>query len=98
MSGLSGLYKVRRAALGMAGLTAALPEVGCTSSLLSDAGDMMGLQPMLDRLDPPGLCSSEDVISSAGLVTGLGEDVVKTGCGMVYWYTPGDTCWMVDPW
>ncbi len=72
-------------------LASALSAVGSSPSkssearLVSDAGDMMiGLQPKLLRLDPPGLASSEEVNSSAGLATELGDDVMKTGGGMEY--------------
>jgi hypothetical protein len=79
------LYKLRRADV----LPAEFDNVG----LMSSSVDVKGLQPMLERLDPPGLNSSEDVLSSVGLaITELGDDVVKNGGGMVYWKTPGDTC------
>ncbi len=76
---------MRRATLGMVGLVSALSAKTSEARLVSDAGDMMiGLQPKLLRLDPPGLTSSEEVNSSAGLATELGDDVMKTGGGMEY--------------
>ena len=79
------LYKLRHAHV--------LPAESDNVGLMSSAGDVKGLQPMLERLDPQGLNSSDDVLSSVGLaITELDDDVVKNGGGMVYWKTPGDTC------
>ena len=75
---MSGLYKMRRddgAELTELGPAAAFSEVSGlgSSTKMSDTergkdppevGDSRGLQPKLDRLDPPGLLSSEDVVRS----------------------------------
>ena len=59
------LYRLRRADVllpefEIVGLGVPLPE-GTSSSKMSEAGDINGLQPKLERLDPPGLGSSDDV-------------------------------------
>ncbi len=75
---MSGLYKVRRAdgaelqELGPAAAFSEVSGLGSSTNMSEterrtdslEAGDSIGLQPMLDRLDPAGLLSSEDVVKS----------------------------------